>query len=87
VGGVRHPQHTQTVPFRAYNFYDHRTQILQLSFPLLQEILSFGVIIFNGISVGHSLIVLNRCDVQPVTINHIRTEGNILFKNPFRTTP
>jgi hypothetical protein len=75
------------VPFRAYSFHDHRAQILQLPFPLLEEILTLEKLIFYGNSVSHNLIVLKRRDVQSVIINHIRTEGNDLFKDPIRTMP
>jgi hypothetical protein len=75
------------VPFRAYSFRDHRVQILQLSFSLLEEILSLEKQIFYGNSVSHNLIVLNLLDVQSVIIKHIRTEGDVLFKDPIRTMP
>jgi hypothetical protein len=47
--------------------------------------LSRETLILYGKSVCHNLRVLNRPDVQSAIINHIRTEINVLFKDPVRT--
>ena len=58
-----------------------------LSFSILEEILSREKLIFYGNSVVYNLRVLNCRDVHSVIINHIRTEGNVLFKDPVRNVP